>query len=111
MSESTVKIGSDSEPSSEKSDNFEEIVDDVSSTGSNENKNHDDDFDNTLPETVVLLHHEETGAKVYLVGTAHFSQESKDDVAKVMRDRTDNLLNSMFIFTGNKACETARRSS
>ena len=111
MSESTVKIGSDSEPSSEKSDNFEEIVDDVSSTGSNENKNHDDDFDNTLPETVVLLHHEETGAKVYLVGTAHFSQESKDDVAKVTCNYIDNLHNSMIIFVGNRTREATRCGS
>lgn len=45
----------------------------------------DEDFDNNLPETVTLLKHEATGAKVYLVGTAHFSNESKEDVIKVYK--------------------------
>ena len=35
-----------------------------------------------LPDTVTLLHTND-GGKVYLVGTAHFSQESRDDVSKV----------------------------
>ena len=35
-----------------------------------------------LPETVTKLDTPE-GCKVYLVGTAHFSKESQDDVAKV----------------------------
>lgn len=36
-----------------------------------------------LPETVTLL--ETTwGSKVYVVGTAHFSLESQEDVAKVV---------------------------
>ena len=35
-----------------------------------------------LPSTVVKLETAE-GCKVYLVGTAHFSKESQDDVAKV----------------------------
>ncbi|KAH3893195.1 hypothetical protein DPMN_017339 [Dreissena polymorpha] len=40
------------------------------------------DLNPDLPETVTLL---ETswGSKVYLVGTAHFSAESQEDVAKV----------------------------
>lgn len=82
LSESTVKI--DSKPSSEKSDNFEEI-DDLSSNESITTEKTAADFDSNLPETVTLHICEETGAKLYLVGTAHFSQESKDDVVKVMR--------------------------
>lgn len=81
LSASTVKV--DSEPNSEKSDNFEELLDadtDVSSNGSNENKN-EDDFDSNLPSTVTLLKHD--NIKVYLVGTAHFSEESKKDVEQV----------------------------
>ena len=91
LSESTVRIGSDSEKSSDKSDNFEELLvgpdTDESSTGSNENKDKliNEDFDNNLPETVTLLKNPHTGVKVYLVGTAHFSKESQDDVIKVIR--------------------------
>lgn len=52
----------------------------------------DDDFDNNLPETVTLLKHEPTGAKVYLIGTAHFSNESKQDVTRVLTfDRCNNV--------------------
>ncbi|RUS77654.1 hypothetical protein EGW08_014577, partial [Elysia chlorotica] len=36
-----------------------------------------------LPETVTLL--EKDGCLVYLVGTAHFSKESQDDVSKVIQ--------------------------
>ncbi|XP_033105618.1 traB domain-containing protein-like [Anneissia japonica] len=36
-----------------------------------------------LPKTVTVLETEE-GAKVYLIGTAHFSMESQDDVAKTI---------------------------
>lgn len=91
LSESTVRLGSDSEKSSEKSDNFEELVEpdtDESLNGTNENKVKliSEDFDNNLPETVTLLKHPETGVKVYLVGTAHFSKESQDDVIKVIRN-------------------------
>ncbi|XP_018333937.1 traB domain-containing protein [Agrilus planipennis] len=88
LSESTVKVGSDSEKSSEKSENFEELLggeSDVSSTESNENRSLED-FDNNLPETVTLLKHPSTGVKVYLVGTAHFSKESQEDVIKVIRN-------------------------
>ena len=35
-----------------------------------------------LPDTVTKLETAE-GCKVYIVGTAHFSKESQDDVAKV----------------------------
>ncbi|KAL1137642.1 hypothetical protein AAG570_009338 [Ranatra chinensis] len=43
-----------------------------------------DNFDDNLPSTVTLLHGEK-GAKLYLIGTAHFSQESQDDVSKVIQ--------------------------
>lgn len=41
-----------------------------------------ENFDEHLPSTVTLLRSPE-GVKVYLVGTAHFSVESQDDVSKV----------------------------
>lgn len=83
MSESTVKIGTDSESGSDKSEAIEIVgYGDVESSASN--KSSEGDFDNNLPETVTLLTHKETGAKVYLVGTAHFSKESQDDVAMVI---------------------------
>lgn len=40
------------------------------------------DIDNQLPETVTLLR-TPNGGKLYLVGTAHFSIESQNDVSKV----------------------------
>ncbi|KAJ8918431.1 hypothetical protein NQ315_008128 [Exocentrus adspersus] len=80
LTESTVKIGTDSENGSEKSEAIEILgYGDVESSSSNKS---DDDFDNNLPDTVTLLKHEKTGAKVYLIGTAHFSKESQDDVVK-----------------------------
>jgi hypothetical protein len=39
--------------------------------------------DPQLPKTVELLLTDQ-GSKVYIVGTAHFSQQSQDDVAKVI---------------------------
>lgn len=85
LSESTVRVGSDSEKSSEKSDNFEELVDPDTDPETVLEKPVVEDFDNNLPETVTLLKHPDTGVKVYLVGTAHFSKESQDDVVKVIR--------------------------
>lgn len=41
-------------------------------------------FDSNLPKTVSLLHGP-NGSKLYLVGTAHFSLESQEDVSKVIR--------------------------
>ena len=38
----------------------------------------------TLPETVAVLE-SESGGKVYLIGTAHFSESSHEDVAKVSK--------------------------
>lgn len=44
-----------------------------------------DEFDQNLPDTVTLLT-TKTGARVYLVGTAHFSESSQDDVSLVIRN-------------------------
>lgn len=60
-------------------------------SSSNSNKS-DEDFDNNLPPTVTLLKHEKTGAKVYVIGTAHFSKESQEDVVKVMTNVKPNIV-------------------
>lgn len=82
MTESTIKSATDSEngSGSDKSEPLEIISLGDESMSSNKSE---EDFDNNLPETVTLLKHEQTGAKVYLVGTAHFSRESQEDVAMV----------------------------
>ncbi|XP_023015353.1 traB domain-containing protein [Leptinotarsa decemlineata] len=91
LTESTVKVetSSDNGSGSDKSDPMEMIgYGDVESSS---NKS-DDDFDNNLPQTVTLLKHEKTGAKVYLIGTAHFSKESQEDVVKVITNVTPNIV-------------------
>ena len=45
-------------------------------------RKYDSSIDTDLPDTVTLLTTHE-GCKVYLVGTAHFSLESQNDVSKV----------------------------
>lgn len=85
LTSSVVKIESDSsDPASEeKSDHLYEIVDsDVSSNGGGSPRLVGGDFEDNLPETVNVLQHA-NGAKVYLVGTAHFSKESQEDVSFV----------------------------
>ncbi|XP_020706729.2 traB domain-containing protein isoform X1 [Athalia rosae] len=47
-------------------------------------KEYDPSIDNNLPETVTLLPGS-GGSKLYLVGTAHFSLESQNDVAKIIQ--------------------------
>lgn len=90
LSESTVKIGTDSENGSDKSEPIEIVgYGDVESSSSNKSE---DDFDNNLPETVTLLTYKETGAKIYLIGTAHFSKESQEDVEKVIRNVQPQLV-------------------
>jgi len=37
-----------------------------------------------LPDTVHVLYSNVSGAKIYLIGTAHFSQESCDDVSRII---------------------------
>lgn len=44
-----------------------------------------EEFDKDLPPTVTLLKND-FGSKVYIVGTAHFSKESQDDVSLVIRN-------------------------
>lgn len=44
-----------------------------------------EEFDRHLPDTVTLLTTPE-GSKLYLVGTAHFSESSQNDVSLVMRN-------------------------
>ncbi|KAH8264158.1 hypothetical protein KR038_003870 [Drosophila bunnanda] len=44
-----------------------------------------EEFEENLPTTVTLLN-TPFGSKVYLVGTAHFSEESQDDVSYVIRN-------------------------
>lgn len=44
-----------------------------------------EEFDKCLPHTVTVLD-TPFGSKVYLVGTAHFSHESQDDVSLVIRN-------------------------
>ncbi|XP_037949120.1 traB domain-containing protein isoform X2 [Teleopsis dalmanni] len=44
-----------------------------------------DEFENNLPSTVTILN-TPFGSKVYLVGTAHFSEDSQDDVSYVIRN-------------------------
>lgn len=44
-----------------------------------------EEFNNNLPETVTLLK-TPNGSSVYLIGTAHFSEKSQEDVAFVIRN-------------------------
>nr|CAH7712726.1 unnamed protein product [Callosobruchus chinensis] len=83
LTESTIRAATDSEngSGSDKSEPMEMLgFADIESSSSN------GDFDNNLPETVTLLKHPTNGAKVYLIGTAHFSKESQEDVIKVIRN-------------------------
>ncbi|XP_035778801.1 traB domain-containing protein-like [Anopheles albimanus] len=50
-----------------------------------------EEFDRHLPETVTVLTTPD-GAKVYLVGTAHFSESSQRDVSLVMRNVQPNVV-------------------
>ncbi|XP_011306769.1 traB domain-containing protein isoform X1 [Fopius arisanus] len=47
-------------------------------------KKYDPTIDDRLPETVTLLTTPD-GAKVYLIGTAHFSEESQNDVSLIIQ--------------------------
>lgn len=49
------------------------------------------DVDNNLPKTAILLK-TDWGSKVYVVGTAHFSLKSQEDVAAV------SWIHSTFIY-------------
>lgn len=60
---------------------------DESSYTNSDIKIYDDinEFDKNLPSTVTLLRNQ-FGSKIYIVGTAHFSKESQDDVSRVIRN-------------------------
>lgn len=74
--------GSDSEKNSD--NNFEEITSQELPVERVESLMTIEEFDRNLPETVTLIQGRD-GSKVYLVGTAHFSEESQNDVAKVIQ--------------------------
>lgn len=42
--------------------------------------------DKDLPDNVTILNHAQTGAKIYLIGTNHFSKKSRRDVAVLIRN-------------------------
>ncbi|KAK0077286.1 hypothetical protein PV326_010133 [Microctonus aethiopoides] len=52
---------------------------------------YDPTIDDRLPPTVTLLT-TPTGAKVYLVGTAHFSKESQEDVSTIIQAVQPNIV-------------------
>lgn len=82
MSEETSSSPLSSDSNSD--NNFEEIPNtEVAAIQPQQNVSIDD-FDKNLPETVSLIRGQ-NGTKIYLVGTAHFSMESQDDVAKVIQ--------------------------
>ena len=64
-----------------------DVEDNVSDTGTSieapTSVKYDSTIDDNLPPTVTLLTTPE-GGKLYLVGTAHFSVESQNDVSKVI---------------------------
>lgn len=85
MSESSPSPqGSDSERNSD--NNFEEITssEELSTVEKQNTSISIEEFDKTLPETVTLIVGP-SGSKLYLVGTAHFSEESQNDVSRVIQ--------------------------
>lgn len=74
--------GSDSERNSD--NNFEEIVNPEDLPSAESKPISIEEFDKNLPETVTLMKGP-TGSKVYLIGTAHFSEQSQNDVATVIQ--------------------------
>ncbi|XP_033221633.1 traB domain-containing protein isoform X2 [Belonocnema kinseyi] len=65
-----------------------DVEDNVSDTGATNEvhkiEKYDSTIDDNLPPTVTLLTTPE-GGKLYLIGTAHFSVESQNDVSKIIR--------------------------
>jgi len=58
-------------------------VDDITDKSLKIKKKYDPTIDDNLPETVTVLT-AQNGGKLYLIGTAHFSVESQNDVSKVI---------------------------
>lgn len=74
--------GSDSERNSD--NNFEEISNTEELPLAEKSSISIEEFDKNLPETVTLIK-TPNGSKVYLIGTAHFSEESQNDVSRVIQ--------------------------
>ncbi|KAI4499825.1 hypothetical protein M0802_005081 [Mischocyttarus mexicanus] len=84
-SDSDVVVNSDSNES--KTSNIDPVIDNSNNQRGSINppiKEYNDDIDNQLPETVTLLR-APNGGKLYLIGTAHFSIESQNDVSKIIQ--------------------------
>lgn len=60
-----------------------DVEDNLSDSGTNYEKKYDPSIDDNLPDTVTILTTPD-GGKLYLIGTAHFSVESQNDVSKVL---------------------------
>ena len=71
-------VSADDENYIDSADEFDSDIEDIPYPSSYVERDGDPD----LPDTVTKLTSLD-GCKVYLVGTAHFSQSSQDDVAKV----------------------------
>lgn len=56
-----------------------------------EKKEYDPTIDDRLPDTVTLLRTPD-GGKVYLIGTAHFSEESQNDVSMIIQAVQPNIV-------------------
>ncbi|KAL1491327.1 hypothetical protein ABEB36_011938 [Hypothenemus hampei] len=91
MDDSGLKSGTGSENGSDKSNETIEIVGypDTESASSGKSS---EELIPSLPETVTMLTYTPTGAIVYLVGTAHFSKNSHDDVRQVIRQVRPHLV-------------------
>ncbi|XP_044751167.1 traB domain-containing protein [Coccinella septempunctata] len=82
LNDNNSKNGSES--GSEKSESTIDMFAFGDTDSSNGSKG-DEDFDNNLPDTVNLIVDSAKNTKVYIVGTAHFSKESQEDVEKVIQ--------------------------
>lgn len=60
-----------------------DVEDNLSDSGTNYEKKYDPSIDDNLPDTVTILTTPD-GGKLYLIGTAHFSVESQNDVSKII---------------------------
>lgn len=91
ISEATNGTESDTEDSSNTNEHF------VVTRPFGHNLECDPTIDDRLPETVTLLTTPE-GGKVYLVGTAHFSAESQNDVSMVSNSFKFILLHKILMY-------------
>ncbi|KAL3283528.1 hypothetical protein HHI36_006667 [Cryptolaemus montrouzieri] len=89
LNDNNLKNGSDS--GSDKNEPTIDMFAFGDTDSSNGNKS-DEDFDNNLPETVSLIIDSKNNAKIYVIGTAHFSKESQQDVEKVIQHVQPDLV-------------------